>query len=247
MRRHLAALALAASVALPASAQSPFTDAQRQALDDRIRSYLIENPEVILEVFEVLEQRRQVAEAEADAAMVAQNAATLEAGAPNPVMGNPDGDVTVVKFSDYKCGFCRTAAPIVEELIATDPGVRVVIREFPILGEESVLASRVALAAARQPGDIYAKVHAALFGHRGPMNEQALMSLAEGAGADMDALRSAMQDPAIADTIRGTYALARSMGIEGTPSFVIGGRIVRGMVQLDQMRAHVAEARDSRG
>ena len=243
MRRCLAALALTGVMAMPALAQSPFTPAQEEALDARIRSYLLENPEVILEVFEILEQRRQMAEAEADAEKVARNRAALLEGAPNPVLGNPNGDVTVVKFSDYRCGYCRAAAPIVEELIESDPNVRVVIREFPILGEESVLAGRIALAVAAQPGDVFRKFHDALFGHRGPMTEIAVLGLAEQSGADMAAVRQQMQSPVIVDTIRETYALARDMGIEGTPSFIIGDRIVRGMVQLDQMRAFVAEAR----
>lgn len=247
MRRRLAALALASLLAGPALAQEAFTDAQKQALDARIRSFLIENPEVMLEVFEVLENRRQMAEAEADGQKVARNRAALLTGAPNPVLGNPAGDVTVVKFSDYRCGFCKTAAPIVADLIEADPGVRVVIREFPILGEDSVLAGRVALAAASQPADVFERLHMALFDHRGPMTEAALMELAEQAGADTAALRLEMQSPAIVDTIRGTYALARDLGIEGTPTFIIGDRIVRGMVQLEQMRALVAEARGSKG
>jgi protein-disulfide isomerase len=245
--RRLAIFALSSLLSLPVLAQEPFTEVQKEALDARIRSFLIENPEVMLEVFEVLESRRQVAEVEADAEKVARNSDALVLGAPNPVLGNPEGDVTVVKFSDYRCGFCRTAAPIVADLIEGDAGVRVVIREFPILGEESVVASRVALAAASQPGDVYERLHMALFNYRGPMTEDAAMNLATQAGADMAALRRAMESPDIVETIRGTYALARDLGIEGTPSFVIGGRIVRGMVQLEQMRDLVAEARASKG
>jgi protein-disulfide isomerase len=247
MRRHLAALAISSLAALPVLAQEPFNAAQKEALDARIRSFLIENPEVILEVFEVLEKRREVAEVEADAEKVARLGPDILAGAPNPVLGNPAGDVTVVKFSDYRCGFCKTAAPIVADLIAGDPGVRVVIREFPILGEDSVLAARVALAAAMQPGDVFERVHDALMAHRGPMTEDVLVGLAGEAGADTAALSREIQNPEIVETIRGTYALARELGIEGTPSFIIGGRVVRGMMQIDQMRGLVAEARAKKG
>lgn len=246
-RMRIAALALAALAALPVAAQDAFTPSQRAALDERIRSYLLENPEIMLEVFEVLEKRRQLAEADADSQKVAANAAALLDDGMSPVLGNPAGDVTVIKFSDYRCGYCRAAAPIVAELIGADAGVRVVIKEFPILGEESVLAGRVALAAATLDPKLYDRLHTALFDHRGSMTEATLFKLAETEGADTAALRKAMDDPRIVETIRSTYALARDLGIEGTPSFVIGGRIVRGMVQLDRLRELVDEARRAKG
>lgn len=244
---RFAALALAGLLALPASAQEAFTPAQKEALDARIRSYLIENPEVLLEAFDVLEKRRQAAEADADAAKVEAHRAALVDDGISPVLGNPDGDVTVVKFSDYRCGYCRTAMPIVADLIKGDPGVRVVIKEFPILGEESVLAGRVALAVASLDAQAYDRLHTSLFTHRGALDETTVMRLAEQAGVDRRALRTAMDSPAVVGSIRDTYALARALGIEGTPSFVIGDRIVRGMVQLDQMKTLVAEARRAKG
>lgn len=247
MIRRLAALLLCLAGAMPALAQDAFTPAQREALDARIRTYLLENPEVLLEVFEVLERRRQVAEADADTARVAASRAALLDDGFSPVLGNPAGDVTVVKFSDYRCGYCRQAAPIVTELIGSDPGVRVVIKEFPILGEESVLAGRVALAAARVNAKAYDRLHQAIFSHRGQFTEAALIALAEKAGVDGAALRREMARPEIADAIRATYALARELGVEGTPSFVIGNTVVRGMIQLDRMKELVAEARRAKG
>jgi protein-disulfide isomerase len=247
MIRRLAALLLCLAGAMPALAQDVFSPAQREALDARIRSYLLENPEVLLEVFEVLERRRQVAEADADAARVAASSAALLNDGYSPVLGNPVGDVTVVKFSDYRCGYCRQAAPIVASLIESDPGVRVVIKEFPILGEESVLAGRVALAAARVNAKAYDKLHEAIFSYRGQFTEASLIGLAEKAGVDGAALRREMAKPEIADSIRATYALARELGVEGTPSFVIGNTVVRGMIQLERMKELVAEARRAKG
>lgn len=244
---RLAALALAALLCLPAAAQDAFTPAQKEALDARIRSYLIENPEVLLEAFEVLEKRRQAAEAGADAEKVAAHRTALSDDGVSPVLGNPDGDVTVVKFSDYRCGYCRSAMPILADLMRGDSGVRVVIKEFPILGEESVMAGRLALAASTIDPALYERLHTALFTHRGALDEATMMSLAEAAGADRAALRAAMDSRPVVDAIRNTYTLARALGIEGTPSFVIGDRIVRGMVQLETLRELVAEARRAKG
>ena len=247
IRHRIAALALAGLAATAPQAQEAFTPAQRDALDARIRSYLLENPEVLLEAFDILEQRRQAAQADSDAALVAMNADRLFQNPMSPVLGNPDGDVTVVKFSDYRCGYCKAAAPIIADLIESDRSVRVVIKEFPVLGEASVMAGRVALAAAQQGADIYARLHEALLGYNGDLTDRTAMRLAEQAGVDMDALRAAIEAPAIADEIRSTYALARELGINGTPSFVIGDRIVRGMMPPERMRELVDAARSEGG
>jgi protein-disulfide isomerase len=248
IRHRIVAVALAALAATaPQAQETAFTPAQREALDARIRGYLLENPEVLLEAFDILEQRRQAAQADNDAELVAMHADRLFQDPMSPVLGNPDGDVTVVKFSDYRCGYCKAAAPMIAELIGSDPGVRVVIKEFPILGEASVMAGRVALAAAMQGPDVYARLHEALLAHQGQLDDGTTLQVAERAGVDMTALRAAMEESSIADEIRNTYALARELGIEGTPSFVIGDRIVRGMMPLDGMRALVAEARNQDG
>lgn len=247
IRHRFAALVLASLAATAPQAQEAFTPAQRDALDARIRSYLLENPEVLLEAFDILEQRRQVAQADSDADLVAMNADRLFEDPMSPVLGNPDGDVTIVKFSDYRCGYCKAAAPIVADLIESDPGVRVVIKEFPVLGEASVMAGRVALAAAEQGADVYERLHEALLAHNGDLTDGTTMRLAEQAGVDMDALRADIDAPAIADEIRSTYALARELGINGTPSFVIGDRIVRGMMPPERMRELIDAARSEGG
>lgn len=248
VRSFFATAALSAMLAGPVVATAePFTPEQREALDERIRSYLIENPEVLLEAFEVLERRRQAAEATQDADLLAARRNELIDDGFSPVMGNPEGDVTVVKFSDYRCGFCRQAFPVMDTLIESDPGVRVVIKEFPILGEDSVFASRAALAASAIDPGLYARFHAAMLTYRGQLTEETVLALAERSGADMDALRLEMDNPDIVTNIRATYALARDLRVEGTPSFVVGDRIVRGMVQIDRMRELVALAREERG
>jgi protein-disulfide isomerase len=238
------ALLLAAALAAgPALAQEALTPEQGVAVDERVRAYLLEHPEVILEALEVLEQRRQAAEAKADEALVAELRGPLFEDGFSHVSGNPDGDVTIVEFADYRCGYCKAAHPIVSELVQSDGNIRLIYKEFPILGQESMLASRVAMAALAIDPDGYERLHESLLTLKGGLDEATLFRLAEAAGFDEAALRMGMEAPEIAERIRENYTLAQALKIEGTPAFVIGDRIVRGFVQLDQMRDYVAAAR----
>jgi protein-disulfide isomerase len=238
------ALLLAAALAAgPALAQEALTPEQGVAVDERVRAYLLEHPEVILEALEVLEQRRQAAEAKADEALVAELRGPLFEDGFSHVSGNPDGDVTIVEFADYRCGYCKAAHPIVSELVQSDGNIRLIYKEFPILGQESMLASRVAMAALAIDPDGYERLHESLLTLKGGLDEATLFRLAEAAGFDEAALRMGMEAPEIAERIRENYTLAQALKIEGTPAFVIGARIVRGLVQLDQMRDYVAAAR----
>jgi len=240
--RH-ALLIAAALAAGPALAQDVFSPEQGVAIDERVRAYLLEHPEIILEALEVLEQRRQTAEAKADEALVAELRQPLFDDGFSPVFGNPDGDVTIVEFADYRCGYCKAAHPIVSELLESDGNIRLVYKEFPILGQESMLASRVAMAALAIDADGFARLHDSLLDLKGGLDEATLFRLASEAGFEEAALRRGAEGPEIAERIRANYALAQALKIEGTPAFVIGDRIVRGYVQLDQMREHVAAAR----
>lgn len=245
--RH--ALILAAALAGgPAFAQTaaPLTPEEGVAIDGRIRAYLLEHPEIILEALEVLERRRAEAESKADEALIAELADQLRADGFSHVFGNPDGDVTIVEFADYRCGYCKAAHPHVEALLASDPNVRLVYKEFPILGQDSMTASRVAMAALAIDPAGYERLHAALLTQKGGLDEAAVFRVAASVGLDEAALRKGMEAPEIADRIRQTYTLAQALKIEGTPSFVIGDRIVRGYVELDAMRELVAEARAPR-
>jgi protein-disulfide isomerase len=238
-----ALLLAAALAAAPAFAQEALTPEQGVAVDERVRAYLLEHPEVILEALEVLEQRRQAAEAKADEALVAELRAPLFEDGYSHVSGNPDGDVTIVEFADYRCGYCKAAHPIVSELVQSDGNIRLIYKEFPILGQESMLASRVAMAALAIDEDGYERLHESLLTLKGGLDEATLFRLAEAAGFEEAALRKGMEAPEIAERIRENYTLAQALKIEGTPAFVIGDRVVRGFVQLDQMREYVTAAR----
>ena len=238
---------LAAGLAAAPLAAQTLTPDQAQAVDERVRAYILENPEVILEALDILEQRRSESRAQEDGGLVAAHREALTADGYSHVFGNPEGDVTIVEFADYRCGYCKAAHPQVQTLLENDPDVRLILKELPILGPDSVFAARVAMAALALDPAKYEALHDALMRHRGEMGEDVVMAMAADAGLDAAALQEAMADPAIAENIRATYALAQQLRIEGTPSFVIGDRIVRGFVQLDQMRELVALARSEAG
>lgn len=246
LRAPLLAPLLAASLALPAAAQS-LDPAMQEAVDQRIRTYLLENPEVLLEVFEVLEMRRRAAEAEADADLITAHAGALFEDGFSFALGAEAADVTIVKFSDYRCGYCKAAHGALATIMAEDPGVRVIVQEFPILGPDSVLAARAALAAGRMDPDLYKPFHDALMGVRGALDEGQVFALADDLGIDGAMLRLGMEDPAIEAGLRATFELARALDVSGTPTFVIGDSVVRGFVQPDALRRLVAAAREDRG
>ncbi|WP_284264222.1 DsbA family protein [Roseicyclus amphidinii] len=247
MLKHLSALALTCAMALPAAATDldNLTDAERAAFRAEVRSYLVENPEVLMEAFAVLEQRQAEAEVERDAMAVAANANALFASAFDVVLGNPEGDITVVEFMDYRCGFCRRAHPEVLDLVELDGNIRLVVKEFPILGEQSVLASRFAIATRVALGDeAYFEIFDAMMTMRGDMTQPALMALAEGLGLDSAAIVASLDDPLVRQTIDYNRALGERLQISGTPTFVFGDQMVRGYVPLDGMLEIVAMLRD---
>lgn len=246
MFKPVAALGLALSLAAPAAATDldNLSDTERQAFRAEVRAYLLENPDVLMEAIAVLEEREVAAEAERDQMMVAANADALFSSAFDVVLGNPEGDITIVEFMDYRCGYCRRAHPEVADLIDFDGNIRVIVKEFPILGEESVLASQFAIATRIALGDeAYVTVHDALMEMRGDVTEPALQVLAEEQGLDGAAIMAAMDDPLVMQTIDYNHALGQRLAISGTPSFVFGDQMVRGYVPIDGMQQIVAMLR----
>ena len=236
--KFLAPLALAGLLAAtPAAADlTDLSDAEREAFRAEVRAYLLDNPEVLMEAIDVLEQRQAAAEAERDVMGVAANADALFNSAFDWVGGNPEGDVVLVEFMDYRCGFCRRAHPEVTELVELDGNIRYVVKEFPILGEQSVLASRFAIATRIVNGDeAYGEMNDALMVMRGDVNEASLAATANELGLDPAPILDAMDDPLVAQTITYNRDLAQRLQISGTPTFVFGDQLVRGYVPLDAM------------
>ena len=247
MRRTLTALGLSTCLlAAPAMALdlSSMSEEERANFRAEVRAYLLENPEVLMEAIAVLEGREAQAAAEADRDLAAANKALLTADERDWVGGNPEGDITVVEFIDYRCGFCRRAHPEVAELIETDGNIRLIVKEFPILGEQSMLASRFALSVLATEGDAaYKRVSDALIALRSDVTETSLSALSDAFGYDTEAILAGMEDEAISRKLADNRALAQSMQITGTPTFVIGGEMLRGYAPLEAMREIVAEER----
>lgn len=217
-------------------------------LGAEIRAYLLDNPEVIEEALAVLEARERAAEAEADRARIAANAQALYDDGRSWSGGNPDGDVTLVEFFDYRCGYCRQAQGEVAALLAEDGDIRLILKEYPILGPESLLAARFAIAARRVAGpDAYKRVHDALLTRRGGVTEAALRGLAERSDLDADAILAEMDHPAILEELRANHRLAEALQISGTPSFVLGDTLLRGYLPLQGMQQIVADERGDAG
>jgi protein-disulfide isomerase len=243
MRLTLVALALAATPALGLEIDN-MTEAERAAFRAEVRAYLMDNPEVLMEAIGVLEQRQAEEEAQADGQLVAQNRAALFEDGHSWVGGNPEGDITVVEFLDYRCGYCKRAHPEVADLIASDGEIRYIIKEFPILGAQSVLASRFALAVQTVAGDAaYKTVSDALMAQQADVTEASLTELANTLGLDTDAIMEKMSSDAVDSVLQSNRMLAQRMQITGTPTFVFEDQMVRGFAPLDAMKQIVEEVR----
>ena len=225
----------------PVLAQTPAVP--REAIEQVIREYLLNHPEVILESLQrAQQQQREAARAQARAAVAARRQ-ELYQSPDSSVGGNPAGDVTIVEFFDYRCPHCRRMVPVIKALLAEDRGVRLVYKEMPILGEESVLAARAALAARGQGK--YAEAHERLMAEAGPITPATLVATLAGMGLDGDRLRADMDAPEIGALLARELALAQALGIDGTPAFVVGGELVVGAVDIGTLRGLVERARRS--
>ncbi len=239
-------LALAGLLAMPVPAAEPdgtFTTEQRRAIEAIVGDYIRTHPEVVvnaLQAYQAEMQKEQAREAEAALKEVEDE---LLNDPQTPIAGNSDGDVTIVEFFDYNCGYCKQVTPSVQTLLETDDNVRYVFKEFPILGPGSVLASRAALAVWNLEPEKYLPFHMALMKARGSLNEQQILDIAERVGVSPAALQAEMEKPAIEEKLRQNIALGQRINIRGTPAFIINGEIIPGAVSLDALKELIAKAR----
>jgi protein-disulfide isomerase len=240
-----AAVALAlCSAPVAASAQS-FNDAQRSEIGTIVKDYLLSHPEVLEEVSAELTKRQAAAEAEKHASAVSANSSLIFNSPRGVTIGNKDGDVTFVEFFDYNCGYCKRAMGDMIEMMKDDPKLKVVLKEFPVLGPGSVEAAQVAVAARIQDptGKKYLDFHQKLLGGRGQADKARAMAAAKDAGYDMAKLEKDYSSPEVRATIEENFKLAESMGMNGTPSYVIGKQVVVGAVGIDALKEKVSNAR----
>jgi protein-disulfide isomerase len=238
------ALLLAAAPARAADAPPALTPAQTEAVNKLIGDYLMNNPQALIEALRHAESSARASAAASARSEIAAHADALEHDPASPVIGNPEGDVTIVEFFDYRCPYCKSTAPALQQLIERDKNVRLVLKEFPILGKDSQFAARVALVALRHGK--YAAFHKAMFALP-KVDEESTLGVAASLGLDAAAVRREMSSQEIDKTLAANAELAHQIEVDGTPAFVIGGSLVPGAAGLDQLREMVAAARNGKG
>lgn len=242
MKRLIAALLLTATPVMAFDINA-MTEAEQEAFGQAVRDYLMANPEVLIESINVLEERRAADAVANDKQLVAEFEDEIFDDGHSWVGGNPDGDLTMVEFIDYRCGVCRQFNQEVHDLVEADGNIRLVLKEFPILGQDSDASARFAVAVKQIAGDeAYMKAHDALITLRGAATEDALTKIAGEIGVDAKEVLAAMSSDAVSEVLRSNHELGQKMAIQGTPSFVIGSELLRGVPQAG-LTATVADIR----
>ncbi len=238
--------ALLLAVAVPqASRADEFSTSQRSEVERIVREYLIAHPDVIQDAMAELEKRQTAADAEKHKAAVKQYSEALFTSPRQVVLGNPNGNVTFVEFFDYNCGYCKRAMDDMLTLLKDDPKLRVVLKEFPVLGPGSVEAAQVAVAVRMQDksGKKYLEFHQKLLGGRGQADKARALAVAKDIGLDMGRLDKDLASPEVKATLQESFKLAEALGLNGTPSYVIGENVVVGAVGLDALKEKVNTSR----
>jgi len=250
----LAQAALAQNSALqpnqtPAPAETPaaggFSPDQTRAIEDIVKNYLVQHPEVLQDAMDTLDKRQKEADAEKARTTIKDNKASIFDSSHQVVLGNPDGKVTMVEFFDYNCAYCKRALPDMLSLLKTDPDLKFVLKEFPVLGPGSVEAAHVAVAARMQDpsGKKYIEFHQKLLGGRGPADKARALAVAKDVGFDMARIEKDMNSDEVKDTIEEDMKLADELGVSGTPSYIVGDQVVVGAVGLDELREKIKDLR----
>ena len=222
------------------------TPAERADFQAEIHDYLLAHPEVLNEMVKILDERQKAQASQTDQQLVASNADALFEDGYSWETGNPDGAFTLVEFLDYQCGYCHKAVPELAELLSDDGDIRMIVKDFPILGPGSDLAARATTATMIAEGpEAYGRLHDVLMSTKGAITDQSLDRAMKKADLDPKAIRVAMEDPEVDRRIAANRALGEKMAITGTPTFVFQSEMVRGYVTLADMRKIVDELRQT--
>ncbi len=233
----------AMSPAPAASGPAMFSDMEQREVEAIIRNYLMANPEIIRDAITELQRKEDAAARMAQTQVITDNAALLFDSPREVVLGNPDGDVTLVEFFDYNCGYCRRAHADMQQLIADDPNLRVVLKEFPILSEESMQAAQVAAAVLLTAPEKYGAFHEAMLLEPGQADGALALSVAEDLGLDLDAVKAAADSDGARDIIAESRMLAEQLQLTGTPSYVTERQVIVGAVGYEALKQEVAVVR----
>jgi protein-disulfide isomerase len=247
VHKFLSALVLSAALMSGAvhAAETPvadFTDKQKEQIEAVVKNLLTKkDPEIVLTAAKEFQKKQDEENGKKAAEALGKNKDKLTGNAADPVIGNPKGDVVIVEFTDYNCGYCKKAHEPMMKMVEADKNVKFIIKEYPILAESSKIAAKAALAANLQKK--YLPLHSALMENKGALSEDSIIELAVKAGLDKDKLKKDMESSEIAALIQGNQDLGREVGAHGTPTFIIGDKVVPGAMELDEMKKLVEEAR----
>jgi protein-disulfide isomerase len=226
-----------------ASAEESMSDTRKKEVEAVLQEYILKNPEVLMRAIQTYQVQKQAAKRKRAKDNLTSLTAELTLNPASPVIGNPDGDVTIVEFFDYRCGYCKRVFPTIQALLKEDGNIRYVLKEFPILGPDSLVASQAALAVWNTTPEKYMPFHSALMTSRGSLNAAKIYSVAGDLGLDTDAIRKNMKNAPVSDEINKNMELSESLGITGTPAFIIGDQLAPGAISMDELKRMVAQAR----
>jgi len=235
-----AALAAVSASVTPAAVGTAAIDPT--VLNPMIEQYLLSDPKVLQRVSSALETTLRLEEEERTRAAMSDFHDSIFNAPDQIVLGNPEGDVTLVEFFDYNCGYCRAAMPDMAALLAEDPNLKIILKEFPILSNESIDAARIGVLVGQSDAD-YWQFHSTLFTSRGKVDKTVALSAAESLGLSPAELEPKMNDPDVAQTIQASYKIAQALGITGTPTYIIGNEVIPGAIGADELRARIADMR----
>lgn len=244
MVRKLSALLVAAAIVLPSAAQAKFFSfgLDEAQVKDVVKEYLLNNPEIVKEAMDNYNVRQQELERKKQIAKLKTNRRALERDPATPVIGNPDGDITIVEFFDYNCGYCKLMFPKVMEYVENDGNIRWVLKDMPSLGETSHSSALAGLAAAKQGK--YFEMHQALITHKGGLTEEDINKYAKEIGLNMKQFEADKKDPEFEKQLRTNAALAQKFGFRGIPNFIIGDFISNGAMMNNELDEAVTAIRE---
>jgi protein-disulfide isomerase len=225
----------------PPAFATEFTPEQRSAIEGIVKDYLTKHPEMLIDALQAADEKMKGAEHDKASAQLVAHRRQIFDDPQTPIGGNPSGDVTLVEFFDYRCPYCKQVEPALESLLRQDAQLRMVYKEFPVLGPSSVTAAKAALAAQKQGK--FAAFHRAMMALKGQIDDAAVFNVAATVGLDVDRLKRDMKAPQIDQLLKANFALADDLDIQGTPGFVIGDQIVPGAIGLDDLKQLIADTR----
>ena len=229
--------------ATAATFAAEFNDQQKSEIESIIYDYLVNNPEVIEEAQEELDRRKEEEARIRAEKLTSDKDGLLFASENQAVMGNPDGDITLVEFFDYNCGYCKRSLADILKILKNDDQVKVVLKEFPILGEESLQAAQISVAANIIDPEKYPKFHEKLMLTRNRVDANLALNVAKKVGYDVEAIDNMIESPTIVTAIQEVYQLAENLSLSGTPAFVLGDEVIRGAIEYDKLTEKIDSLR----